>query len=184
MPRSTSGFLKISLIFPVIPCSAASRFLGELDLCSKVKFLISPSDRQSFFSGEKIRKIECDKVRKAWSLANPLIFLRQEIFFRGNSLQIRCKSPANPLQIRCKSAANKPTGNKMRWNERLISGMATSHRASALGELELDAPVARLRVFAVAGIERLKFAEARRHQMLGADTAADEIVDDRDRARR
>ena len=53
-----------------------------------------------------------------------------------------------------------------------------------LRQLELDAAVARLGVFAFAGIERLELAEARRHQMLGRDALADQILDHGDGARR
>ena len=55
---------------------------------------------------------------------------------------------------------------------------------SALRQLELDAAVAGLGFFAVARIERLELAEARRHQMLGIDALADQVFDDRDGARR
>src|SRR5438477_12676518 len=50
--------------------------------------------------------------------------------------------------------------------------------SSPLRQLELDAAVAGFRLFSVAGTDRLKLAEARRHQVLGIATLLDQKPDD------
>src|SRR5207248_520911 len=88
---------------------------------------------------------------------------------------------ASSCSMKAGSSRKAATASSWRANRSTPGSPSCS---SPLRQLELDAAVAGFRLFSVAGINRLKLAEAGRHQMLGIDPLVDQIFDDGDGAPR
>src|SRR5262249_49733457 len=89
--------------------------------------------------------------------------------FRRTSIQVMEGSSFRCARL---PAAPSPTAARPR-----------ARSSSALGQLQLDAPIAPISFFRRAGVEGLELAEARGHEALGRNAAADQILNYRDCAR-